>query len=135
MITAVDSSVLLDVFLPDPSFGARSALALEEAELAGSLVICEPVYAELAAGFASQELLDEVLDELRIQVVPLGRSAAFHAGRAWKAYRSAGGRRERIINDFLIGAHALSNCSRLLTRDRGFYRTYFKALRVTDPSA
>jgi predicted nucleic acid-binding protein len=46
----------------------------------------------------------------------------------------AGGTRERVIADFLIGAHAMAKADRLLTRDRGFYRRYFKDLTVLDPS-
>jgi len=44
------------------------------------------------------------------------------------------GRRDRLIADFLVGAHALSRAERLLTRDRGFYRRYFENLSVLDPS-
>jgi hypothetical protein len=37
-------------------------------------------------------------------------------------------------HDFLIGTHAWMRADQFLTRDRGFYRTYFKRLRIVDPS-
>jgi hypothetical protein len=41
----------------------------------------------------------------------------------------------RTVPDFLIGAHALLQCQALLTRDAGFFRDYFKGLRVIVPKA
>jgi predicted nucleic acid-binding protein len=41
----------------------------------------------------------------------------------------------RTIPDFLIGAHALLQCQGLITRDAGFYRDYFKGLKVIVPTA
>ena len=44
-------------------------------------------------------------------------------------------RRERVVADFLIGAHALLQCDALITRDASFYRDYFKGLKVIVPQA
>lgn len=59
---------------------------------------------------------------------------SLRAGSAWHEYRRSGGSRERVIADFLIGAHAGQFADRLLTRDRGFYRRYFSELEVLDPT-
>ena len=41
---------------------------------------------------------------------------------------------EAGMADFLIGAHALAQADRLLTRDSRFHRLYFKDLEVLDPA-
>ena len=52
-----------------------------------------------------------------------------------RRYRHRGGGRDRMVADFLIGAHALMQCSALITRDAGFFRDYFKGLKVIVPKA
>lgn len=133
MITAVDTSVLLDVLRPNPSFVDRSLALIEASTALGPLVICDPVYAELAAGFEREEELRAFLAEAGIRRESPHDRALFLAGRMWRAYRSSGGGRQRIITDFLIGAHARVQAGRLVTRDRGFYRRYFDGLTVVEP--
>lgn len=135
MITAVDTSVLLDIFGADPKFGVRSAQALRECIAAGSVIACEVVWAETSASFTEAKAAEAALARLRIDFSALDSSTSLAVGQRWRAYRKAGGSRERVIADFLIGGHALTNADRLLTRDRGFYRKYFKQLRVLDPSS
>ena len=134
MITAVDTNVLLDILLPNEDFVERSGKALEAAATAGSLVICELVYAELCVAFDSQEQCDEFLSDIGIHTDPLDRPASFLASRVWRTYREQGGTRERILADFLIGAHAQVQASRLLTRDRGCYRKMFPSLNLLEPA-
>ncbi len=85
---------------------------------------------ELAPQAPSQNELDRWLSAAGIQVVSFTKDHAYNAGMAHAAYRKAGGKRDRILADFLIGAHALSEANALLTRDRGFYRKYFSDLTI-----
>jgi len=130
MITFVDTNVLLDVFSPDPKWGRQSKRTLEKAFQQGSLIINHIIYAELAPQFINKNRLDEVLQTLGVQIIDLNSDTAFQAGMAWKRYRHAGGKRNRVLSDFFIGAHALSIADQLLTRDRGFYRNYFNDLNI-----
>lgn len=134
MITAVDTSVLLDVFGADPTFGPRSRKSVRSCLTEGHLIACEVVWAEVASFFPSPNAAQDAMDRLGIEYSPIELKTALLASKAWTVYRTRGGRRERVVADFLIGAHAFSQAERLLTRDRGFYRTYFSRLRVLDPS-
>jgi len=132
--TAVDSTVLIDVFQEEPGWAARSADALDAASRAGRLTVCDVVWAEVAGRFASPAAAAAALATLGIEFDPMTAAAAGDAGRLWRAFRDAGGgRRDRVVADFLVGAHALHQAEALLTRDRGFYRRYFKRLRVVEP--
>jgi len=134
MITAVDTNVLLDVFAADPEHGQKSREALKASQRASRLVICEIVLSELSRYFGQLEDLKDTLERLDIACEPLGDEACFTAGQAFLRYRKRGGKRDRILPDFLIGSHAQVRCTRLLTRDRGFYRDYFPELEILDPS-
>lgn len=87
------------------------------------------------AAFPDLPATEAALSRLPVAFSEVSRSAATAAGDAWRAYRRAGGPRERFVTDFLVGAHALEQADRLLTRDRGFQRAAFGKLTILDPSA
>lgn len=134
MITAVDTNVLLDVFAGDEQYSRSSAEALRRCHREGALVACELVWAELMATYDAPDSVNDALRTLGVRFVPCTEAAAVAAGIAWRRYRDAGGKRTRLIADFLIGAHAKTQCDRLLTRDRGFFRSYFRELSVVNPA-
>jgi hypothetical protein len=134
MITAVDTNVLLDVFVGDPAFGSGSLAALRACLADGPLVACEIVWAEVCAAFETPGAAHRALEVIPVAYEPLGRAAAVRAGSAWREYRRTGGPRDRVIADFLVGAHAVEQADRLLTRDRGFHRLVFAGLEIVDPS-
>lgn len=134
MITAIDTSILLDVVSAGAVHGRRSLEAIRDATQAGQIVACDVVWAEYAAAYPSTSTASEALAAFGLTYLPMVPEAALEAGAAWRRYRSAGGPRTRLIADFLVGAHARNQTDRLLTRDRGFYRTYFADLIILDPS-
>ena len=134
MITAIDTNILLDILVPNEAFYEASASTLQDAAGEGSLVISDIVYAELCIHFETQGECDGFLESNEIRVQALAREAHFLASRAWRRYRQQGGKRTRILADCLIGAHAQKQATRLLSRDRGFYRKLFPTLKLHEPT-
>lgn len=154
-ITAIDTNVLLDLLLDSPWAEACQA-ALDRAYGEGGLVICDAVCAELAAYFAAPDEMDGFLKETGIGRSPYGTETLWRASRAWKDYLGRAPRRfacpacgahvaacpacgrelrfrQHVLADFLVGAHAALQAAALLTRDAGYYRTYFPELRIVHP--
>jgi len=134
VITAVDTNILIDILEPDPVHGLRSKEALKKCLREGAVVACDVVWAEVATAYGNnQNDLVEALQVMRIGFSAMSMESAMGAARSWHTYRRRGGGRDRIAADFLIGGHAAAHAERLLTRDLGFYRKYFKSVAVVSP--
>ena len=126
----VDTNVLIDLAYGRPPWGARSRVAVAQACAEGPVVINHIVLAELSPMFDALETLRGFVATVGIRIAELSDAAAFRAGRAHAAYRQAGGAREAILADFLIGGHASALGATLLTRDRRRFAGYFPELNI-----
>jgi hypothetical protein len=129
----VDSSVLIDVLARDPQWCEWSMARLEPLLAARAAVIDPIVYAEIAAGYADIETLEDALRPLGLVREALPWEAAFLAAQAFKLYRSRGGGKRSPLPDFYIGAHASIAGYRLLTRACARYREYFPKTQLIAP--
>jgi predicted nucleic acid-binding protein len=157
MILAVDTNVVLDILIPNTAHIQSSLNCLLSTPPDDKLIICEVVYAELGSQFLSSQDLNKFLRDTAIRLVCSNERSLFEASSAWKKYSGrkkdiitcpACGKRQKaichsckeiisyrqhILSDFLIGAHAKMQANKFITRDRGFYRTYFHDLNIVSP--
>ena len=130
---ATDSSVLIDLIAGSDDASLSAAEAVRQALHAGPVVLCEVALAELCTSLKGGSEVLQHLEDVGIAYSAMEPKAALRAGEMQRRYRQRGGNRSRTVADFLIGAHAMMQCDALITRDAGFYRDYFKGLKVIVP--
>jgi predicted nucleic acid-binding protein len=130
--TFVDSGVLLDIFTEDRRWLPCSQGQLTRVAQRGAIVLNVIVLPEIAPRFPRIEELRSAHPSMAIteEIPP---AAAFLAGHAHASYRSAGGAREAVLPDFLIGAHAAVTGRPLLTRDPRRVATYIPGATIIAP--
>jgi hypothetical protein len=134
-VIAADSSVLIDLVCGRGDDSESAAATLRQALHAGPVVLCEVALAEVCTSVRGGAQILDALEEIGIGYSAMEPKAALRAGEMQRRYRQRGGNRSRTVADFLIGAHAMMQCNALITRDAGFYRDYFKGLKVVVPQA
>lgn len=156
MTTAIDTNTLLALLYDDDEHADESEAALRQAYREGRLVVTPIVYAELAAdgNFETEAALSRFLADLSIAVEEPSREALFQAGEGFSRYAdrrptgiqcpACGVRndvdctacgndlapRQHVAADFLVGGHASTDATALVTFDAAFYGTYFPGLSV-----
>lgn len=132
MVTALDTSVILDVVCNQAPWADAAERAVRAAMAAGTLIVCECVVAELQPALGAKRT-QALMEDWGIRFVPSSEKSAILAGTIFARYKARGGTARTIVADFLIGAHAQVYADRLLARDRGYLRDYFTGLRVVAP--
>jgi len=130
--TVLDSSVLLDLFTEDPRWLRWSEEHLIEAAQRGALIVNAVIVAEIAPRFSRIEALRDALPSMAV-LEEIPTEASFLAGHAHAAYRRAGGARQAVLPDFLIGAHAAVTRRPVLTRDPRRIATYIPGAELISP--
>lgn len=133
MATLVDTNVLIDIAVRDPVWSRWSQSKMTTALKQGSLVINQIIYAEFSMRYQTIDDVEIALpeDEFRREGLPF--EAAFAASRAFSIYRQLGGPREKVMPDFLIGAHAVIRGYPIITRDPAGFRKYFPDVELITP--
>ncbi len=133
MAVLVDTNVLVDVAVRDPVWLGWSRKTLTRVAAEQPLVINPVIYAEFSVRYNDIETVDRLLPHSDFHREGLPWAAAFAAGMAFRRYRNLGGLRERVLPDFMIGAHAAIRGYSVLTRDPKGYRTYFPTVPLITP--
>lgn len=128
----VDTNVLLDVIGADRTYGERSREALSRCAEDGVLVINPVIYAEVSVLIDSVEEVDQLLPASLFRRDDIPWPACFLAGKAYLRYKRRGGRKKRMLADFLIGAHAAVGGLAMISRD-DVYPRYFE-LELLNPA-
>ena len=135
---AIDSSVLIELLGGDARAETAEA-SLRQALAHGPVVVCDVVLSEVVAGLGYGTELIDTLEGAGIAFSAIEAGSAIRAGEMQRRYKQrlkTEGRAPlspKTVPDFLIGAHALLQCSGLISRDASFFRDYFKGLKVIVP--
>ena len=129
----VDSNVLLDIITYDANWYNWSSNQLLKLLQFHELAINDYIYTEVSMGFERIEELEAVIDG-NLKIIPIPREALFLAGKVFIQYkRENSGKKNSVLPDFFIGAHASILNISILTRDTARYKTYFPKLNIIHP--
>lgn len=150
MKISIDTCILLDLLLNQNIESIEKIR--KHYENRDEMVICGMVYGELYPNLKKNKIdVDLFLSDLGIKIEMCTHEDYAYAGKKWHEYcrrrkfvcPSCGKSinvkcqhcqadisfRQHILSDFIIGAFSEQHCDGLLTRDYGYYITYFPKLK------
>jgi predicted nucleic acid-binding protein len=127
----VDTSALIALLTDEDTAGWVEETFNARRQL-GGVFINQIAYSELCALFDSEAEASAALRDI-VERADLNWNCAFPAGTAYRLYKTRGGRKPRMLADFLIAAHAHSLGWSLITHDPGDVRSYFPRLQLIFP--
>ena len=127
----VDTCVLLDLSTRDPDWFDWSLRQITHFGSVDTLVYNPVDYAEIGVGQSRQSDLADRFTDWHFD--SFDTDVAWHAARAHAAYRKQGGKRERVLGDFWIGAHAEVRGWRLLTRNPADFKNFTLGKNLIHP--
>lgn len=147
---SIDTCILFDLLLNQNTESIEKIR--QHYENHDEMVICGIVYGELSPYLKKHKIdIDLFLSELDIKIENCTNEDYAYAGQRWFGYcqkrkivcQKCGKPikiecthcyteirfRQHILSDFVIGAFSEKHCDGLLTRDYGYYKTYFPKLK------
>ncbi len=139
MKICIDTVIFIDILKDEyPKTQEKFYNALEDGH---TLVASVITVAELMPQFqGNRKELITFLKDHHIKTSEVDIESTLTASERWMKYlkrkrdklcpscKASISGRDQVLADFLIGGFAITHCDRILTRDRGIYRTYFRDL-------
>ena len=132
-IILLDTCVISDLSDENNDWFEWCSATLESLDDTHSFVINDIIYAESSVIYPTIEEFNEYISVLDVSILPISREALFLAGKAFLTYRQKKGKKQNVLPDFFIGAHAAVNEYKLMTRDKGRFASYFPTVELIIP--
>jgi predicted nucleic acid-binding protein len=129
----IDTNILIDVTSDHLRFRDSSCVALEAAIRGSGAMINDVIWAEFSAPFADRAVFEQTVIDLNLEHQRIPADAWFIAAKVHLHYRQRGGAKQRILPDFIIGAHAKVIGAPILTRDTRPFEIYFPDVTLIMP--
>ncbi|MGQ4875690.1 MAG: type II toxin-antitoxin system VapC family toxin [Promethearchaeia archaeon] len=137
----LDSSIIISILKKDKFSTNIYKIIKLLRKLEFNVFISHITYAEIWTGVIKsktpkkdEQKVNKTLYELfRVKIMNLNITIAQIAAEAFLKYKSFGGKRDHLIPDFLIGAHAKYYSDKILTTNPRDFLKYIQDLEVLTP--